>query len=948
MNNKLKVLTAGVLFFTGQAFLAQETANDSLSQEKKIEEVVIVGFGRQQSVKEVTGSLSTIKSSAIEDVPVASVDKLLQGRTTGVQLGNTSGQPGSSTIVRVRGISSINGVTDPVYIVDGVRVSSGELTSSATTSNVLATINPDDIESITVLKDAVSTAVYGADAGAGVIVITTKQGKRGKPRFRLNFSQGFSERAVKGHRGLTATEYKQYISDMFANGGYDLTSLETATATGLSESAYNDVMSVLNSPYDTNWRRETERKTAYMRNVDASMSGGSSKINYYLGAGYFEQEGIARNTDFKRLSFTSKVDYKATERLKIGSNIQVSYSKTGTVPDEGSFENPLFAQYNARPTDPVRNADGTYYLGEKTSTTGMSFLSNGIFNVPFLLEKNRLKAETAKIFGNFSVDYQILKNLNYRLVFAPEYINIEEERYLTPLHGSGAALNGYLSARTRRYFSFNVQNILSYKFNLGYHNFDFSAIQEAYRTQARTLNATGTQVGNENLYTLSNFVLMHDMAGTKSRSSRHGYALTGHYDYDKLVLLDLSYRRDNMSSFARGSKGGNFWSAGLAVDLARLNFLKDINAISQLKFKTSYGKVGNQVSANPFATYSYSTNYNNYAAANYDGIYNPNLSWETVNPFNIGIDFGFFNDRVRLGAEYYNKKTKDLIYDEPLSRSQGLSSNTKNIGSLVNKGVELYLNTDIFRGGRDAFNWSLGFNLSTLKNEITELYGGDVVGNLVITREGESLRTFYMRKWAGVDVETGNPLWYVNGVDGETTSDYNKAQRAVQGSVMSKYFGGLNSNFSYKGFGLDLQFTYAFGGMMYDEYSGDFYSDGKNTFDYVGYAAQMDYWTPENPYAPNPKPVYRNSSRSSEVSTRYLYKTDYIRLSSARLSYTFRGEQLRGSGLSSVQLYLMGTNLLTWAMDKNLKFDPEVGAYGYSKLAVPIMRTYSLGVNINF
>lgn len=948
MNNKLKVLTAGVLFFTGQTFLAQETANDSLSQEKKIDEVIIVGFGKKQVIKENTGSVSSIKGGAIEDIPVASVDKLLQGRTTGVQTSSPSGQPGGFASVRVRGVASINGVTEPIYILDGVRINSGELTSSSTTSNILSTLNPDDIESITVLKDAVSTAVYGADAGAGVVIINTKQGRRGKPRFSLKFSHGFSQKAVSTHKAMNSDQYKQYLTAMFENAGFDISSLENAVASGFPEAEYTELTSILNSPYNTDWISETERKSAYTRNADFSVSGGNSKVNYYLSANYFEQEGIVKGTDFKRLTFSSKNDYRFTDRLKVGANVQVAYSKTNTVPDDGNYENPLYAQYFLRPTDPVRNADGTWYFGERSSATGISRLSNNLFNTVATLDTNTMTAETAKIFGNFSLDYEIFKNFRYRFAFAPEYINIEEQRYLSPVHGQGEAYNGYLSARTRRLFSYNLYNVLSYNFSTGLNNFDFSAIQEAYRIQGRNLNATGTEVGSENLFTLSNFVKMHDMAGTKSRKSRYAYALTGRYNYDKLVLLDLSYRREYISDFTKNRKGGDFWSVGLGVDLARLNFLKENSVVSQLKMRSSYGQVGNQVSVNPYATYSYRDNYNDRAAASYSGILNTRLTWETIKPFNVGMDFGFFKDRIKFSAEYYNKKTVDMIYDLPLQLSQGQSSYTDNIGSLVNRGVELSLDADVFRGGREGVNMSVGFNFSTLTNKVKELYGGDVEGDFTLMSEGLSLGSFYMRKWAGVDAETGEALWYVNGVDGETTNDFNVAQKALQGTRLYKYFGGFNLNASYKGFGLDAQINYAFGGKLYDYWAEITSTDGFGTYNEPGYASQMDYWTPTNTGASYPKPVYGNQSLSYETSTRFLFKTDYIRLSTARLSYTFKAEQLRGTGLSSLQVYLMGTNLFTWKMDKNLKFDPEIGSYGYTRLAPPIMKTYSMGVNINF
>ena len=949
MSVKSSLLTAGVLFFTGNMVLAQQTSSDS-STVKDIEEVVIVGFGQKKTVQELTGATSKMSAKDIQDVPVASVDKLLQGRVTGVQTGSSSGQPGGFASVRVRGVASINGGTTPIYVVDGVRVASGDLTGNSTSANILASMNPDDIESVTVLKDAVSTAVYGADAGAGVIVITTKSGKKGKARFNLNFTTGVSDRAVTGHRSLNSDQYKTLLADAVTNrysesrpnvfGDRDMT-INSIKNGQLSSGS----RAVMNSDYNSDWRGATQHSGgANLNTLDASMTGGNDKLSFYTSVNYFNQESIVKNSYFNRLAFTNKVDYKATDRLKVGTNLQLSYSKLSTLSNSGGFANPILGQYFLRPTDPVFNADGSYYLG----TSGR--MSNGLFNNAALQDLNFAHAKTARVFGNIYADYDILKNLSYRFVFSPEYINIEEDEYLSPLHGDGYSYNGLNTSGTRRYFNFNVQNILNYKFTLGdVNNFAFQAIQEGYKTDFRGLQGNASSVGNLSLTTLSNFVKMQDISGTKSVSSRHGFAFTGHYDWAKTVLLDLSYRRDILSNFTPGKKAGDFWSAGLGVDLAKFNFLKDVEDISSLKFRASYGKIGNQISVFPYALYSYTTNYNDLAAASYSGVYNPNLTWETVKPFNVGFDFGFFNNRLTLSAEYYNKKTQDLIYNIPLSASQGLGSYVDNVGDLVNKGYEFSVNADIARGNRDQFTMSAGFNLSTLDNEITNLYGGTVNSNLTTLREGEGVRTFFLRKWAGVDASNGDPLWFINGKDGETTNDYNKAQQAVQGSFLSKIFGGANVSLGYKGFALDSQFTYGFGGKIYDDWSNYLFSDGQYTLNYPGYADQMDYWTPTNTNAANPKPIYGlGNKNANKASTRFLYDSDYIRLSNVKLSYSFKRELLEKTGLSSVQIYVTGTNIFTYTFDDRLKFDPEIALDGYSDLNLPIMKTYSLGVSLGF
>ena len=936
MNVKLRVLTAGVLFFTGQLVMAQK---DSLKTEN-IDEVIVIGFGQKKTVQEMTGSISTMSAKSIEDVPVASIDKMLQGRVAGVQAGASSGQPGGFSNVRIRGISSINGVTTPIYIVDGVRVANGDLTTNNTTANILANMNPDDIESVTVLKDAVSTAVYGADAGAGVIVITTKSGRKGKPRFNLSFNTGFNQQAVDPHRGFTAAEYKEYLKDGLNNlRGTDFT-VEDYTAGKFNNGT---VLSIFRSTDDTNWA-DLVRKDGYQQNADFSMSGGNDKFTYYASANMFEQNSIIQNSFFKRLSYTTKLGYQATEKLKITTDFQVSHGKTRTLGDGGGFGNPILAQYFNRPTDPARNADGTWYYSASNSR-----LSNNMYNPGYVLENNYNEAGTLRAFVNLSAEYKILDNLTYRFVFAPEYINVEEDTYWNPTHGDGYAYGGYQRTSANRYFNFNVQNILDYSKKFGVHNVGASLIQEAYKSDRKFLSATGITVGSPELTTLSNFVVPYGYAGTQDISSRYGYAVTAHYDYDKLILLDGSYRRDVLSQFLPGKKAGDFWSVGLGVDLARLNAVKEIEAISLLKLRASYGKLGNQVSANPYATYSFLANYDDTAAANYNRVFNPNLSWETVNPLNIGLDFGFLRNRITFSAEYFNKETKDLIYNLPLSRAQGLVNYVDNVGTLVNKGYEFTLKADIFRGDRNQFNWSVGANVSTLENEITELYGGTVNTGTTTLRVGEGVRTFYLRKWAGVDAANGDPLWFKNGIDGETTNNYNVAQQAVQGSFISDLYGGADTNLSYKGFDLGLQFTFGIGGKIFDDWASYSYSDGQYSLNYPGYGDIMgDYWTPENTTANNPKPIINGNKMSNSASTRFLYDADFIRLSNAKFGYTFDQSLLNGSGLTSFQVYVMANNAWTHRFDDRLKFDPETNVSGYTNLSLPVLKSFLFGVNMSF
>lgn len=946
MNVKLRVLSAGVLFFTGQALFAQTKPADTTAKETQIEEVVMVGFGQKKTVSELTGAVGTIKADAIENVPVASIDKMFQGRVAGVQTGNASGQPGGFASVRVRGISSVNGGVNPIYIVDGIRVTSGDLTRGAITANALANLNTEDIESMTVLKDAASTAIYGADAGSGVVIITTKSGKRGRPKINVNFEYGTNSRAVEGQRGLNTEQYRYLLSHTFANNPGALGEPATLTPEQFVSNAANgnygaDLQNIYTTSNNTDWRKALSR-TAFQQSINASVSGGNDKVTYYNSANYFLQESEIKGSDFKRMGFTSKVNYDASDRLKFGSDIQLAYSKINTLNNGGAFSNPILTELFARPTDAAYNADGSYNLG----TGGR--LSNNLFNNAYLAENNYYRAETSRVFATVNADYKILKNLNYRFVLGGEFLNVENGTYLNPVHGDGFQVNGRKTESIERFFNWNLQNILSYNFQVGEkNNFDVRLIQEAYQRQNHAVGASATAVGSPTLESLSNFVKPASFFGERGRSSRTGYAAAINYNFDRLITLDASYRRDALSNFQPGQKWGDFYSYGIGVDLARINFVQNLEQISLFKLRASYGKVGNQITSSPYSLLQFTTNYNDLAAATYGGVNNPNLKWEVIKPLSIGIDAGLFKNRLTFTAEYYNKETTDLVFSQPLSLSQGLASMDKNIGSLVNKGFEFAINGEIFK--TDDFYWSLGGNFSTLENEITKLYGGqDIISGSTILREGEGVGTYYMRKWAGVDAANGNALWYVNGIDGETTSNYNNAQLAVQGSNFSKKYGGINTRVSYKGFSLDALATFGFGGKVINDWANYTSSDGQYSYNYAGSTDQLDFWTPTNTGAANPKPIYGNTTLSNRMSTRYLSKTDYFRLSNIKIGYKFTADKLRGTGMNGFEVYVQGNNIWTHLYDDTLRFDPENNLTTTNNLNLPIQKTYSLGFNLQF
>jgi TonB-linked SusC/RagA family outer membrane protein len=949
MNVKLRVLSAGALFFLGQAAFAQQKPKDTTSREQKIDEVVVVGFGQKKAVKEITGSVGILKAEKLNDLPIASPEAALIGRVAGVQGGITSGQPGGFVTLRIRGQASINGNNNPIYIIDGVRVMSGDPSVNSTTANILSSLNPDDIETMTVLKDAVSTAIYGADAGAGVVIITTKSGKSGKPRFSFSSSYGLNKTAVTQPSVLNGDQFKQFASQSYAN--YANVSLEDA---------YDTLVGGVWSPFennDTNWRQIVQRGSAVQKETNFTASGGNDRFKYYSSFGAFDQESIYKNSDFKRFSASTKLEYKATDRLTISTDIQIANTTTRTLPNGGAYANPVLSQYFTSPLEPAYNDDGSIFLGSYDDGTYGGLPISGIFNPAAILQYNKSKANTTRLFGNVGIGYNILKGLNYKFNFAPEYVITEEDEYLSPVYGDGLNTNGRMTSSTMRYFNYNISNVLSYNFTLAdIHKFNASLFQEAYQSNTRSLSGTGQSVALSTLENLSSFVVPIEASGVNNTlSSRSGYGATLGYNYNNFLNVDVSGRRDAVSYLQPGAKGGNFWSAGVGVDLAKI-LIPENNYLNSLRLRASYGKVGNRVSVSPYATYSYTLNYNNLAGASYGGFNNPNLQWETVNPFNAGLDFGLFKNNVTITAEYFNKKTKNLIYNIPLSTSQGLGAYYDNVGDLVNKGFEFTANANILNPvSKGGFALSVDGNLSFLKNEVTSLYQGkDVISGSTMLREGEAVNSWYMRKWAGVDPTNGNPLWYINGVDGETTSNYSQAQRAIQGSRIAKVYGGAGINMSYKNFSVSAQGTFSFGAKMYDDWAFYLQSDGTYSHVYNSYADALDYWTPTNTGADNPKPFYGIGARgtgttsANNTSTRFLRKADYLRLSNLKIAYTFDKNFLGDIPVNKITMYVMANNLYTYRYDKKLKYDPDMALIGTSNLNLPALKTYLVGFNIEF
>lgn len=909
----------------------------------EMDEVVVIGYG-QKKKNEFTGSVIQVNTEKLSQVPAASVESTLQGNVAGLQSVAPSGQPGAAQQIRIRGIGSINASNAPLYVIDGVPVVSGDFTRSATTANVMASLNSNDIKSVTVLKDASATSVYGARGANGVIVITTKSGQKGDTKFNFDAEYGMNDLAVEGPKPLNAENWWMLYKEGWANYlGMDEISDEQVIPF-----LQNNGLPTWDQKTNTDWSKEVLRDQAIQQQYNFSARGGGDKTNFFISAGMFDQESIVKNSDFKRYNGLVNLKHIVSDKVVFKTNTNASYSEQKTLSDGGGFANPMMAKYFLLAADKAYDENGDPYIPEGGR------MMNGIFNPVYMLEYDHQKSNTTKVFNTSQVEYKPIEGMRFTSKLGLDYISIDEQNYQNPVHGDGRTVQGRSQNYYTRNFNWVWQNMLDYGFNVSNdHRIDIKLLYESQKNSLRALTSSAERVAGLNLYNLNTFAKPLTTAGYETSWQAASTMANVNYAFQRKLFLDATYRREGNSRFAEDNKYGHFWSVGAGYLLSKEDFIKELGFISNLKLRTSYGVNGNAgISNNAWLSLlGFSNSYADYPVIYYTGIQNNQLTWEQNKPFNIGLDFGLFNNRISGTIEYYKRTTSDLLLDLPLSLTSGFDAKTMNIGEMENSGMELSLSTVNFDGD---FRWTTDINMTTVNNEVTELDKNadgnfkPIISGSKRINVGSHIRTYYMRKWAGVDPDNGDPLWYINGKDGETTNDYAEAQRAEQGQSTPDIYGGITNTFSYKGISLSFQFNYALGYKVLDAWAPYMLADGRNYFTYGGYEKMLDRWQKPGDQTDVPKIVAGNDTKSYEVSTRYLYDADHIRLRNLTLGYDLPKKLLANIGVDKMRVYVRGTNLWTYVFDEDLKWDPETQENGILDLTLPPMKTVSFGINVNF
>ncbi|WP_296122628.1 TonB-dependent receptor [uncultured Bacteroides sp.] len=899
------------------------------SDTQLVDEVVIVGYGTTKREAK-TGSITSVTSDQIAEIPASSIDKMLSGKMAGVQITQSSGQPGSATSIRIRGTSSINAGNNPLYVVDGVAVMSGDDSDLTNTSNVIAMLNPNDIENITVLKDAAAASVYGSRAANGVILVTTKSGKEGKSRFTVRAKYGVSSLANDNNYGvMSGQELLSYQRQAIINAGRN-----PDDPTGGAN--YYRPYELLSRP-QTNWMDHFTR-LGQMQEYEVNMSGGTGKTKYYNSLSYHNNEGIFYGIDFNRVQARINVDHELNKYLKTGVRLNLGYMKSQDVP-MGSlyYSNPAFAGLTILPWTPAYNADGTHY-------TQISENSNQ--NPRATADYDDQWDKTYRFSGNMYLEWKPIKQLTLKTTNAAEMAFKEGRRYWSnEAHNYDA---GYPKLQTTetQYRLLTTSNTATYEDIFGKHSVRVLLGQEAthntYWQQYQMSQDLNPDIPYHPSGNAEKFSIDYAQ-GTETMLSFFGIA---DYNYDSRYYLQLSGRYDGSSLFGSNSQWGLFYSVGASWNLHNEAFMEDYDWLDMFKLRFSYGINGNNniKQYQQFGTYT-STAYNGTTGMRPSTPANPDLSWEKNASWNVGIDFRFLK-RFSGSIDVYSRKTTDMLLDKAQSSTSGFNTALQNVGSMRNTGVEFQFDANII--DNNDWKWDAGFNISHNKSKILELAGDEMMSYSEDSRlrhiVGEKLFTFYLKDYYGVNPVNGEALWRTE--SGELSNDYNAARWIKAGSPEPTYTGGINTSVSWKGIALSVVGEFKGGNKIFIVENRYLQSDG-NQMSMNQAKSLLNYWKKPGDTGCLPKPIAGNTTNSySFSSTRFIEKGDYFRIKDITLSYTFPTQLIKKAGLGNAKVYASGLNLYTFH-DVNF-WDPERGIDGLGYGIYPVTKTFVIGLDLTF
>jgi len=892
-------------------------ANNALS------EVVVVGYGTKVR-RDVTTSIAKVTSKEFQNLPLPTVESALQGRAAGVFINQGSGKLGQGLKIRVRGISSISANQQPFIVIDGIPIVSQSLGTGDENDNPLATINPDDIESIEVLKDAASAAIYGARASNGVLLITTKSGKVGKTKISLGYFTGWSK-PTKKQKFLNAAQYKELFTAAAENEGLDAAE-EFEAETGTDD---------WNGNADVDWADQAFRN-GNISQYTLSISGGDARTKFLISGSWNDQKGIILANKLDRGNGRINLDHAINSKIKVGLNLSLAKSNNHRVPSDNDFTNPV--QLNALP--PIQSiidpATG------KLNTTTIYY--NNLIDLASVKNVSTTYRSISSVYGELS----LTPNLNFRSQVGVDWNNLQEDQFLgkETLDGAptGQGFNNQVTATVM-----TITNTLNYVKAFGdKHEFDGLLGTEYQSGKTTAASVTGQGFPNDRFTKIVSSAIIIGGSSKETNFSFLSYFAKANYKYNDRLLLGASFRIDGSSRFGKSNRYGSFPAVSAGWILSEEAFLKNSAVLSFLKLRASYGQTGNAEIGN-FSSFSLfeAQAYADIAGLVATQIGVPDLRWEKTKQVDVGLDFGLFKNRISGEIDYFQKKTNGLLLNVPLPSANGYTAITKNVGDMENTGWEFVINGSILTG---QFKWTASVNLSTYRNNVTKLVipvppGTRTIGRLAVN---QPYGQFFGKDFAGVDPANGDALYYKS--DKSTTNDYSEAADTIIGNPNPDYYGGFNNRFSFKGFDLDVQCQFVKGGDIYNM-AGFFQSVNGDYFDNQT-LDQMNYWKQAGDKTDIPQPRLYGGNGAGK-SSRWVQDGSYFRVKSINIGYNIPRKLMNRFKIDNARIYVAGNNLIT-ITDYN-GYDPEVNAgylgdliLGHDFYTPPQAKTISVGINLGF
>ena len=908
-----------------------------------LDEVVVTGYGDFKKAT-YTGSASVLTTEKLEALPVVSVGQMIESNIPGISVvAGTSSQPGAKTTLRVRGVASMNASTEPLYVLDGVPIPSYDLSNFTSMSEAggmgfIETLNPADIESITVLKDAASASLYGAKGANGVVLITTKKGKEGKLRVNMAAKYGITDFAYTYRPLMGGEERRKLIHEGLVNFQLDK-GVSEQEAQQYADANIDQYAKRLPQGY-SDWESALF-KTGYQQDYNLSASAGNQNSSFIGSLGYTKQTGVSLNSEMER--FTGRVDASNKyKKVEFGMNASFSWTKNVHLPEGKFYGSAIYAsKVNLTPSTPIYNEDGTYASG---------YRENNGYNPILEAEVNDYYARTVRAMGTAKIAYNVWDNLKVSSVFTVDYSLTKDFFFQSPDGRDGATYQGRGRMQMTDRIRYTSQNNLTYSKTFGKHSVSAVTAFEVMKYDYEDLYAAKKTYGQDINTSLGNAADPIDADQKLQEDALMSYVASVNYSYDDKYYASFSFRRDGSSRLSPDTRWGNFWSLSASWRLSQEKFMQPLKSVlSDLKLRASYGVNGNL----PSSYYGYQSTYT--TGAFYSGkpspwestLGNEELTWEKNYALNLGLDIGLFS-RVNVSLDWYTRTTKDLLMSKQLNSISGFSSLLTNVGQMRNTGVELEVRSNNIK--TKDFSWTTAFNLSHNKNKILKL--ADLpwfVDGRYVRKEGYPFNTIYLREYAGVDPETGSALYYDNQQDENGNYTKNKVTDPGQASpiplkdITPTISGGFMNTFNYKFIDLSFNLSYSFGGYSYDNASYILQDDGYSVISNKS-TEQRRRWQKPGDITDVPRFVYGNKKGGNYNSSRAIHSTDHIRLKSLILGLNAPKAWLQKLGIGNARIYFSGTNLLTWAAYD--QYDPEMsGVVGFY---TPPLKTYAFGLELKF